>query len=149
MRVKFYLLFGLFHCCLWLPVQSQTQNAKKWEVFELSFMARTSSSNPYVDGLPMNGERKLTVHFSGKDGEARGKTFVINGFWNGGKNWKLRFAPPFSGVWEYRMNSSDKMFPNKRGVLIVTDWTEEQKKENPVRKGFVFVSDTGKRAGRY
>lgn len=125
------------------------QSIKKWQVFELTFAAEKSLSNEYVEGLPANGERKFTVEFTGSEGEAKGKTFKINSFWDGGKNWKVRFAPPFAGIWKYKSNSTEKRIRNKQGSIIVSDWSESEKQENPLRKGFIHVADTGARKGRY
>jgi hypothetical protein len=132
-----------------LSVSSVGQNFKKWQVFELSFKTNKSTENPYLTGLPASGERKLSVQFTGTEGEAKGKNYTVNGFWDGGQQWKARFAAPYSGTWKYTSVSADPSLHNKKGTLRITDWTETEKKANPARRGFIYVADTGKRAGRH
>ncbi len=43
----------------------------------------------------------------------------------------------------------DKGLNSKKGRLTVTDWTEEELKANPPRRGFVTVNDSAERNGRY
>src|SRR5690606_20909349 len=78
-----------------------------WDVFELQLQAEAPLDNPYVDALPENGERYLTVEFSGTEGEAQGQKLLVPGFWDGGQTWKVRFAPLAAGTWSYRSRSKD------------------------------------------
>jgi len=68
----------------------------KWERFEAVFYSTTSYSNPFqsVD---------LTVKFIAPDGER----FVVPAFWNGGYEWRVRFAPVLAGPWRYETTCSD------------------------------------------
>ena len=85
------LLFLLFILFFSYGVQAQT---RKWEVFEITLKAKRQYQNPYA-AIPVDAKEDLVqVHFSGTGGEAKGKKLVVFGFWDGGQNWKVRFAPP-------------------------------------------------------
>jgi len=124
------------------------QRLKTWEVFELNLNAAASTSNPYAE-IPVAREGLLKATFTGTTGAAKGKIRELFGFWDGAHNWKVRFAPPESGTWQYKTSSSDKGLNNKKGQLIVSDWTPEEKKANPTRNGLVQVMKYGSQAGHY
>ena len=47
--------------------------------------------------------KELWVTFEGP----RGLRFRVSGFWDGGRTWKVRFAPPEAGRWSWRSESTD------------------------------------------
>jgi hypothetical protein len=121
----------------------------QWEVFELELTAEKEMENPYLEGLGEGEQGYVRAEFVCKSGSAEGKRLTITGFWDGGKNWKVRFAPPAAGQWSYRVESGDTGLDGKEGTLTCSEWTEEQKQANPVRRGFLRVCRSGPRAGRY
>ncbi len=42
---------------------------KKWEPYEIRFVAKNTYENPYVDAMPYNGEALLRVKFTGTSGD--------------------------------------------------------------------------------
>ena len=144
-------LFALLSGCLiiTLMISAQPVNIRTWEVFETSYTSSSLSQNPYVDYIGENEEAYLNARFSGISGEAEGKTITVPGFWDGAGIWKIRFAPPAGGTWKYETLSKDKRLTGKKGELKVTGWTEEEKKDNPVRRGFIKVNSLEIRPGRY
>jgi hypothetical protein len=82
------------------------------------------------------------IVFRGVSGEAAGKTHEIRAFHDGGERWRARFAPSAAGDWEYNGNQT-------KGKLRVVPWTEAEKRENPTRRGFVYVARDGPRTGRH
>jgi len=122
---------------------------RQWEVFEIEMTARNVYSNPYVNGLLDDGDGLVEVTFTGVSGEAGGMNYKLTGFWDGAKSWKVRFAPPASGIWSYESISKDPGLNGITGTFTCTEWTEEEKKANPLRRGFIRVCKTGKRAGRH
>jgi len=124
------------------------QKLRTWEVFELKLKAVNRTANPYVQ-IPITKEGLVKINFTGIDGAAAGQSIDIFGFWDGGQDWKLRFAPPKSGTWEYKTSSADKGLNNKKGKLIVTDWQNDEKDQNPTRHGFVQVMKEGPQAGHF
>lgn len=49
----------------------------------------------------------------------------VPGFWDGGRDWKVRMALPEAGVWHWRTtcsNASDAGLHDKSGAVSVTDY---------------------------
>jgi len=126
---------------------------KKWEPFEVRFIAKTTYENPFVQGMPDKGDALLKVVFTGTSGSASGMSYTMEGFWDG--NWdtrntfRIRFAPPAVGVWKYESFSVDPQMNGIKGEITCTDWTDQEKAENPTRRGQIQVCRDGSRAGRY
>ena len=141
------LLAILLHLTSFSQVNSQNL-LKTWDVLEITLVSKTASSNPYLEIAP-DKTPFLTARFTGTDGEATGQLITVPGFWDGQNTWKIRFAPPLSGTWNYVTNSADRKMNGKKGQMIVTGWTEEELKANPTRRGFVIVNNKEERKGRY
>lgn len=136
----------LFFVCAF---QGKSQTIRQWEVFPIQFEAKIEMNNPYIQ-IPVNNEEDLlVVKFRGISGDARGKELEFTGFWNGGNEWLVNFAPPVSGEWEYNSVSDDRGMDGISGKINVTGWNEEELKSNPVRRGLITVRQTGKNAGHY
>lgn len=128
---------------------SMASELHTWEVYEAELTAEGSYDNPYMDVAPDPGHDLVTAEFAGVSGEAEGETVEVVGFWDGGDTWRVRFAPPLPGRWEYRTQSDDPGLDGQEGVLEVSPWDEAAKDENPVRRGFIQVNTDGERAGRH
>jgi hypothetical protein len=111
------LILALAILCSWAAAAAAEQTIGQWEVFELSLTARGAYANSYVEGLPANGRPLVEVTFSGVDGAAQGMRYTLAGFWDGGKTWKVRFAPPAAGQWSYAAVSSDAGLNGVEGTL--------------------------------
>ena len=72
------------------------KSAQQWKVFETSFESSKDYGNPFMDV-------QVDVLF-----EKDGKSWKIPAFWDGDNIWKVRFAAPETGVYSYRVVSSDK-----------------------------------------
>ncbi|MDZ7309225.1 MAG: DUF4038 domain-containing protein, partial [candidate division KSB1 bacterium] len=81
-------------------------------VHEITLHARQVGTNPYVDGP------SVTVTFTGTTSAARGRTSRVNGFWDGGTVYRVRFSPPAWGEWLWSSASSDSGLHGKTGKLI-------------------------------
>ncbi len=68
----------------------------KWERFEHAF----KSSVLYTNALQ---EASLTVVFTSPLGD----TSQVDGFWDGGRTWRVRFAPDQPGHWKFQTTCSD------------------------------------------
>ncbi len=132
-----------------LPNNKACSQLKKWEVHEMEFTARESMDNPYAEVPAYENSHMLYVDFKGVAGEAGGRNIRMTGFWDGGKNWKVRFASPWQGIWEYESHSKDRNMDGITGKLIVDAWTVGKLRENPVRRGFVRVRKEGPGADHY
>ena len=142
----------LFITILLTPAVSNlvsSQNLLKTrDVFEITIDSKTSLANPYLEIAP-DKTPFLTARFTGTEGNASGQVITVPGFWDGGRTWKIRFAPPAGGTWRYETFSSGKGLSGKKGILKVGEWTEKEKEENPLRRGLITVNSSGDRAGRY
>lgn len=68
----------------------------KWERFELTLKSRQA----YTNALQQAELRVLFV-------SPLGETNRTYGFWDGGRTWRVRFAPNFPGRWQYYTMCSD------------------------------------------
>lgn len=134
---------------IFITCEANTQSLlKEWEVFEITLASRADHANPYLE-IAEGKPPMVLARFTGSDGKAFGKVVEIPGFWDGGKVWKIRFAPPVSGTWKYETFSADKGLSGKKGIIKVAEWTEQEKNENPLRRGLITVNKSKERTGRY
>ena len=132
------------------PAIGAQDEVRTWDVVEIELTADgPAMANPYVDGLPEGGDGYVTALFRGSGGEAEGLEMALTGFWDGGATWKVRFAPPLPGEWTYRTQSRDSGLDGREGRFDCHPRSEEEKVENPTRRGFVRVAGDGPRAGRH
>ena len=102
---------------------------RQWEVISISFKSVRTYNNPYSDISSVAGKDLLKVTFNGISGEASGRSFTLTGFWNGGQEWRVNFAAPFTGKWNYVTSSFDRGLNNKKGSFEITPWSEENEKK--------------------
>jgi hypothetical protein len=143
---------GLILLCASCAVPASAQTARtvgQWEPFEVDMIAQASFANAYVEALPDGGKPYVLVTFTGAGGAAGGMRYTVAGFWDGGKTWKVRFAPPAPGEWSYSASSSDAGLKTVRGSFQCAAWTADERDANPTRHGFIRVARNGPRAGRY
>ncbi|HZV33344.1 MAG TPA: DUF5060 domain-containing protein, partial [Verrucomicrobiae bacterium] len=84
----------------------------KWGRFDHEFRSAIEYANPLEDAT-------LTVVFTSPLNEK----FKVNGFWDGGKTWRVRFSPNFPGEWKFHTTCSDasnKGLNNIDGQFICT-----------------------------
>ena len=104
-----------------------------WEKVEIVLTATRDYPNPYVDV-------EVWVELSGP-----GFTKRCYGFWDGGRTYRVRVVATAPGQWTWRSgsNQDDPGLKGKTGSFTATEWTEQEKKENPVRRGFVHATPNG------
>jgi hypothetical protein len=99
----------------------------KWGRFEQAFKSHVVYSNALQD-------TSLTVVFTSPLGETR----EVDGFWDGGKIWRVRFSPDQPGRWRFKTTCSDTAnydLHNQSGEFLCTAATGETRfhKHGPVR----------------
>jgi hypothetical protein len=101
-----------------------------WEMQEMTFTANTSYNNPYTDV-------KIWVDLSGP-----GFNKKVYGFWDGGNVFHVRVIATKPGVWKWKSasNTTDSGLNNKTGSFTAIKWNEQEKNENPLRRGFIQSS---------
>ena len=126
--IKHFFIFVLLAFSISVFSQSN-QNTQQWKVFETSFESSKSYSNPFMDV-------QVDVVLEKEDRE-----WKIPAFWDGESTWKVRFAPPETGSYTYRVVSSDqsnKSLKGKKQSLTVTTY----KGDNSLYKhGMIGISE--------
>lgn len=85
-------------------LQSEAQT-KQWEKLELAFTSEGTFENPLYE---LN---EFYAIFTSPTGKSK----KINGFWDGGKDFKIRFSPDELGPWTFQTHSSDKGLDKQTG----------------------------------
>ena len=98
-----------------------------WEKQEVTLTAARSYANPYTDVI-------IWVDLSGPGFNKR-----VYGFWDGGQVFRVRLLATAPGPWSWRSGSSpeDPGLTGKTGGFTAVEWTEDEKRVNPLRRGFL------------
>lgn len=71
-------------------------HATTWRPVQITLHSTSSYQNPYLDV-------DLSATFSGPDG----RVMTMPGFWDGGNTWRIRFAPPAPGTWQFTTSATN------------------------------------------
>lgn len=133
---RHYLLSAI--CSIILLTCSTSLHAQNaphvWQLQEIEFHATQHYANPYVDVL-------LWIDLKGPGFSRR-----VYGFWDDGDVFRVRFVATAPGKWSWTSASNqpnDKGLNGKSGSFTVQDWSEEEKRENPTRRGFIRATANG------
>ena len=90
--------------------------AETWRPAEFAFTALGTYEKPCV-------EVELSVVFKGPVGAS----YRVNGFWDGGTSWKVRFTPSASGEWTYETacTVADTGLAGRKGAFTAQPATGE------------------------
>src|SRR6516162_7801625 len=101
-----------------------------WEKKELTFTSTRVWNNPYV-------EVTFWVDLAGSGFQKR-----VFGFWDGERTFRVRLLAPGAGEWKWRSGSNppDPGLSGLRGEFRAIDWGEDEKRTNPLRRGFLRAS---------
>jgi hypothetical protein len=106
---------------------------ERWVQLEISLTAARDYPNPYTD-------ISLYVEFTGPAGQ----TLIRPGFWDGDREWKVRFAGPDAGRWTWRSEASradDDGLHGRTGEMQVGEY----RGEHPLtRHGLLTMSPGGR-----
>jgi hypothetical protein len=137
--------FMLIYLLLTSGLQAQTVGQR--EVNTISFTSKTAYENPYA-AIPVgNRDDLLKVTFTGTSGEAKGHQLVLTGFWYGGNEWRVNFAAPYPGRWEYSSSSKDRSLNGKKGRVDVRERSQQELDANPAHRGPIRVRQSGENKG--
>jgi hypothetical protein len=130
-RAGIGLAFWLLTCG---SVQAVQKAGHVWELQEIVLHAARSYENPYADV-------ETWVELKGPGFAKR-----IYGFWDGGDLYRVRFVATVPGQWKWISGSNqprDTGLNGKKGRFTAQDWTEEEKRANPNRRGFLRPTSNG------
>jgi hypothetical protein len=118
----------LLSCIVLLaPIEAIANPVHVWEKQELAFTATNSYKNAYTDLV-------VWVDLTGPGFSKR-----VYGFWDGGQTFHVRIVATQPGIWSWKSGSSpqDPGLTGKSGSFTAVAWTEAEKNENPLRRGFL------------
>ena len=126
--LKHLLVFLMITFC---PVVTAQNVVHVWEKQELTFTAANSYKNAYTDVT-------VWVDLQGSGFDKR-----IYGFWDGGQIFHLRLIATKPGTWTWKSGSSpeDPGLSDRSGSFTAIEWTDAEKKENPLRHGFIRATE--------
>ena len=120
----FLLLVALAATIFAAPVSAAVH---AWEKQELTFTSVGSFANAYTDVV-------VWVDLTGPNFKKR-----VYGFWDGGQTFRVRLVATEPGTWTWRSGSepADAGLAGKSGSFEAIAWTEAEKQQNPLRRGFL------------
>ncbi len=95
-RLALVILLLVPACALTVGASPKLQVVPKWQRFEQVFKSSVVYSNALQDA-------SLTVVFTSPLGD----TSEVDGFWDGGRTWRVRFSPDQPGHWKFKTTCSD------------------------------------------
>jgi len=105
------------------------QPVPQYRPVELTLTSSVSRSNPYA-------EIELDAEFTSPSG----RTVRQGGFWDGGRTWKIRFAPAELGKWRWRTLCTDTKDNGLHGVSGTFDCVKNSGSTDLDRHGEVRIS---------
>lgn len=104
-----------------------SEQAHVWEKQELVFTSAQAFANAYTDAT-------VWVDLKGPGFSKR-----VYGFWDGGRTFRVRLVATTPGHWTWTSGSSpgDPGLSGKSGSFDAREWTAEEKRDNPLRGGFL------------
>ena len=116
-----------------MPAMAGADTVHVWEKVEITLAADKTPANPYTDA---------TVWV---DLEGPGLKKRCYGFWDGGKTWRVRVTATAPGEWGWTSGSEpiDPGLTGHSGRFTAEEWTEGEKRENPLRRGFLGATKNG------
>ncbi len=104
-----------------------------WHRTDIVLHSGTEYENPYLDV-------EIDAVFTHEDGDE----IFLYGFWNGGDEWHVRFAPTKTGRWDYVVRCSDPDNKGLNGVSGTLTAVENEGKTELDKHGFVRISESGR-----
>jgi len=129
-----WLYIGIITAGLWFgagcaSTPNQIALVPKWEQYEITLTSQGNYQNPVQ-------EAALTAVFTSPTGEK----FRVPGFWDGGRTWRIRFAPNLAGKWQWETEcpaTQDKGLHQIKGEFLCT---ASKQQDRFVQHGPVIIS---------
>jgi hypothetical protein len=110
-------------------VKGHPHTVKQWLINDLAFAA---SEDLDWNSFP------LTVTF-----RSGSEILTLDGYWDGGRTWRVRFALPRPGAWEWTATSPDGGLDGRSGAVYCEPATGADVTGNPNYRGHLRVSEDG------
>ena len=107
--------------------------AAVWKRTDIVLTSTVEYDNPYADVT-------LDAVFTHEDGTK----IALYGFWNGGNEFRIRFAPTKTGRWTYETTCSDTGNTGLHGQTGTVTAAENTGTTDLDRHGFIRISDNGR-----
>lgn len=114
--------------------QNNNANLHVWELKEIVLNAEKTYNNYYTDVT-------CWVELTGPGFSKR-----VYGFWDGGNKYIVRVVATSPGTWQWVSNSNQPDDPglnNHKGEFSAMDWSDQEKVQNPNRRGFLRPTKNG------
>ena len=127
------ILLILFLSVFAKDVVAENETTHVFDRVEITLISANKYINPYTDV-------EVWVELRGPGFNKR-----CYGYWDGDNNYKVRFTSVCAGKWSWvsGSNQNDAGLNGKTGVFNSIEWTENEKKQNPNRRGFVRSTPNG------
>ena len=112
----------------------ESGEVRVWEMQEIILRSSADYPNPYADV-------ECWIELEGPGFARR-----VYGFWDGGRTFRVRFVATAPGEWRWQSGSNqpaDGGLNGGRGSLRAVAWSDEEKRENRNRRGFVRPTANG------
>lgn len=116
---------------LTFAVSNSAIAAQRWDVVELSFVAAGAPAEPFA------------VEFGAVVRHTDGQSLRVSGYYDGGRQWQVRFCPPVAGTWSYTTFSSRADLAGQTGEVVVSEAA------NDGQRGPVEIDPENPRRFRY
>jgi len=112
---------------------TQLDEIHVWKKVEIELEASNEYNNPYI-------EVDVWIQLEGPGFNKR-----CYGFWDGGNTWKIRVMATEPGTWTWTSgsNQDDDGLNGKKGTFKSIEWREDEKTENPLRRGMIRPTING------
>lgn len=101
----FRTIFRPVFIILLMSSVSYAQETAVWDKHEIGFTSSVEYENPLYD------VQTFGIEFTSPSG----RSVRVNGFWDGGTDWKVRFCPDETGQWAWKSSCSDQENPGLHG----------------------------------
>jgi len=128
-----YIFLVLITAALGSACENRMPAAEQWTTHEIKLTADKEYPNPYTDV-------EVWAHFISN----RGDTLIRPAFWDGGHTWKIRFAPPDTGMlwtWSTFSVPRDKGLCDRKGTIASIPYSGN----NPLLKNGLLRMSPGRR----
>ena len=111
----------------------KNMTAEVWKRIDIILESAVDYADPY-------NETDIDAVFTHEDGTE----IKLYGFWNGGREFRVRFAPTKTGFWKYEITCSDETNTGLHGIRGEITAVENTGKSKIDRHGFVKISENGR-----